>query len=71
MADVRDTRLDLDSPSCRIAAATGEEDSVVRHALHRLGLLGYSADDIWTLVGGALDAGMTVSALADQLGPKA
>lgn len=60
----------LDSPWWRIAAATGEEPEAVLQNLAELGLLGYDADEIWTLLRGAINAQITTADLLAQVGPK-
>lgn len=60
----------LDSPAWRIAAVTGEEPNDVLTCLGELGLLGYTADDIWTLLRQAISASMSCRDLVNTLGPK-
>lgn len=63
--------MELGSPWWRIAAATGEEPLYVEQACAELGLRGYNADDIWTLLKGALNANMTMADLLNVVGDKA
>lgn len=62
--------MELGSPWWRIAAATGEEPAFVATAIQQLGLRGYDADDIWTLLKGALNANMTMADLLEVVGDK-
>ncbi len=61
----------LDSPFSRIGAHTGEPSETVQANLVALGLRGYNPDDIWTLVRGALNSGMTTADLVAHIGDKA
>lgn len=63
--------MSMNSPVWRIAAATGESLDDVEAGLKALGLKGYTFDDIWTLLRGAINSGMTVTELARIVGDKA